>query len=408
MIKRLRRKFIAIATLAVTAVLLLLSVTLNTANFISSNSALNKTLRMISDNSGTIPRLPPDGKPEDRRDGGHFDKETPFSTRYFVIRYTSSGELTDADFEKIAAVSEADADKYLKIAYKRGEGYGFAGEYKYLAVKSGEGYMAVFLDAHRELSSVATTALLSVAATAVCVLLFFVIVVLLSRRAIEPVVKASEKQKQFITDASHELKTPITVIATDIKLLEMENGKNKWIDKIRSQTERLTELVNSLVALSRTDEDNPPFHPANFAISETVDETVDSFADFAAERGLKLNGDIEPDISYFGDEYAVRQLISVLIDNAVKYSSAEGDISVSLKREKKGVVIKTVNECDGISSEQLERLFDRFYRADSSRGQIRGFGIGLSLAKAIAEAHNGSITARSPDGKTVEFTVLLR
>lgn len=408
MIKRLRRKFIKIATLAVTAILLLLSVSLNTANFISSNSALNRTLKMISDNSGTIPHFPPGGKPGDKPGGGNFDKETPFSTRYFVIRYSADGELLSSDFDKIAAVSEADADKYLKIAYKHGEGSGFAGEYKYRVVKTADGYMAVFLDAHRELSSLATTALLSLAATVLCVLLFFIIVVLLSRRAIEPVVIASEKQKQFITDASHELKTPITVIATSIKVLEMETGENKWIYKVRSQTERLTELVNSLVSLSRMDEENPPFHPAQFCISDTVRETAESFEDFAAANGKRLKLDIAPGIAYFGDEYAVRQLISVLADNAVKYSSAGSDIELSLKPGKKGIVIKTVNECGGITREQLDRLFDRFYRADPSRSSARGFGIGLSLARSIAEAHNGSITARSEDGKTVEFTVLLR
>ena len=409
MIKRLRKRFIKIATLAVAAVLFVLALSVNIANFISINSDLNRTLRLITDNRGIIPHNPPEGKPG-TEPNGHFDMETPFSTRYFVLRYNSSGELTGADLDKIAAVTEDDTDSYLAAALKHGAGNGFFGGYKYSVIKTEKDkYMAVFLDAHRELRSAAVTAVLSCGATLVCIALVCIIVVLCSKRAIAPVIKASEQQKQFITDAGHELKTPITVISTSIKLLEMETGENKWIDKVRFQTEKLTELVNSLVALSRMDEEASPLHMAEFDMGAALRETAESFGDFAEANGHRLQIDIPQTLIYCGDEYAVRQLASILLDNAVKYAVSGTDILISAQKAKKGVRVVTQNECEGISKEQLDRLFDRFYRADQSRGgATRGFGIGLSIARSIAEGHNGSIKAESADGKTVVFTAELR
>ena len=235
------------------------------------------------------------------------------------------------------------------------------------------------------------------------------IIVLCSRRAIAPVVQASERQKQFITDASHELKTPITVIATSLKVLEMEVGQQKWIDKAESQTEKLTQLVNALVTLSRMDEETSPLQMADFPVSDALTETAESFRDFAASAGHTLDVRVTPGLHYCGDEYAIRQLVSILLDNAVKYAAPEASIVFSLEKGRHGVVIRTENQCDALDTTALGRLFDRFYRADPARsGETGGFGIGLAIARSIAEGHHGTIRAESPDGCTVIFTAELR
>ena len=261
--------------------------------------------------------------------------------------------------------------------------------------------MAVFLDCYQALRAVKTVLIWSLAADAGCILLVLLLVVLLSRKAIDPVVRSAQQQKQFITDASHELKTPITVIATSLKVLEMETGKQKWIDKALAQTEKLTSLVNALVTLSRMDEEQSPLHMAEFPISETVRETAESFRELAEERGHTLELSIAPDLTYRGDEYAVRQLVSILLDNAVKYALPETPIRLSLERSRRGVVLQTEN-CCGSQPIEVDRLFDRFYRGDPSRGETGGFGIGLSLARGIAEGHRGRIFARQT-GETIRF-----
>ena len=162
--------------------------------------------------------------------------------------------------------------------------------------------------------------------------LVYVMIVLCSRRAIAPVIQASERQKQFITDASHELKTPITVIATSLKVLEMEVGQQKWIDKAENQTEKLTELVNELVMLSRIDEEASPLQMADSPVSDALAETAESFRDFAASAGHTLDVRVTPGLTYCGDEYAIRQLVSILLDNAVKYAAPDTPIVFSLAK----------------------------------------------------------------------------
>lgn len=426
MIKRLRRRFIRIAMLSVTVVMLVLCLIVNAANLVSTNSDLTEMLDMISENQGTIPPSPfpamdkegapdePGSKwdaPDQKPDGGNspFNQETPYSTRYFYLRFDGSGTLTIANLAHIAAVTEDDIDEYIAVALEHGIGYGYYSGYKYRVVKHGEDrYMAVFLDCHQELRTVKIIAVCSLLAVMICVALVYALVVIFSRKAIDPVVRSAEQQKQFITDASHELKTPITVIATSLAVLEMETGKQKWIDKAMAQTERLKELVNALVTLSHMDEETSPLKFERFSISDAVKETAESFEDFSRSMGHELQMAIAPDIVYDGDEYAVRQLVSILLDNAVKHASPGSAILFSLNQSKKGILICVSNECGEIDVKDLDKLFDRFYRTDKSRNAgTSGFGIGLSLARSIVEGHKGSIKARCPMENKIEFVVEL-
>ena len=411
MIKRLRNKFIKMAMISVTSVMLLLCIIINTANFISVDRSLSEVLRTIQSNQGSMPMMPAGGKDAPKGDHfGQFGPEAAYTTRFFVLRYNDAGTILQSDIKNISAVTEDDTEKYLEIAVKNGEGFGYTSGYKYLVSHDGDDkWMVIFVDCYREIHSVTVIAILSLVSVAVCIVLVWIAVLFFSRRAIDPVVKASERQKQFITDASHELKTPITVIATSLKVLEMENGKQKWLDKAVSQTEKLTELVNSLVTLSRMDEESTPLKMSDFNISSSISEVAESFVDFAASKGHMLSIDIEPDIVYHGDEYAVRQLVSILLDNAVKYSIKDSEITFSLARSKKGVTITAENKCGGIDDDDIKKLFDRFYRPDKSRNSATGgFGIGLSIARAIVEGHGGQIHAENADGDVIRFVAELR
>lgn len=425
MIKRLRNRFIRIATLSVAAVMLLLTVILNAANYISTDADQRQTLTLIAENRGTIPITQPDmpdgtQEPPDMPDGitpqpdrsdpgrrgGPFTAETPFATRFFVLRFQDDGALVQADLTKIASVTEDDTAVYLNAAVKKGTGYGYCGSYRFYVTDTDDGqHLAIFLDCYQSLRAVRTVLVWSLAADALCTLLVLGLVVLLSRRAIDPVVRSAEQQKQFITDASHELKTPITVIATSLKVLEMEVGRQKWIDKARGQTEKLTSLVNSLVTLSRMDEEESPLKKEPFPISDAVWETAESFTELAASAGHPLTVQVTEGLVCCGDEYAVRQLTSILLDNAVKYAAPDSPITLTLEKSRRGVVLRTTNRCEDAAHIDTAKLFDRFYRADPSR-TAGGFGIGLSIARSIAEGHRGSISA-AVDGDTITFTAEL-
>ena len=393
MIKKLRSRFIRIAMLSVTAVMLLLTIILNTANYISTDSDLKQTLSLIYENKGTIPhsrfQLPDSA-----------DAPTPPEND------DGSGDIAPALPDDADDTQTPQAPPDDKIAH--GEGYGYLGSYRFFVAQTDDGgNIAIFLDSYQELRSMRTVLVWSLVADAACILLVFLLVVLLSRRAIDPVVRSAEQQKQFITDASHELKTPITVIATSLKVLEMETGRQKWIDKAMAQTEKLTSLVNSLVTLSRMDEEDSPLKTEDFPVSDAVSETAESSRELAESKGHVLTLAIAPGLTYRGDEYAVRQLVSILLDNAVKYAAEGSGISVSLEKARHGVVLRTSNGCAGQDGLDTGKLFDRFYRADQSRSSGSGFGIGLSIARSIAEGHHGSIRAQF-DGERIEFVAELR
>lgn len=428
MVTKLKKKFIRIAMISVSVVLVLFGVIINVANYISVDTQLDRILSVISENKGRIPdnigfkpsdnkedESAPDGsRPPEINDSGsspfgRFPRETAYSTRYFTLYYDASGTLDRADLENIASVSNSDVSEYLTAVNKKNSPSGYINGFKFRVTETSENKrMAVFLDCQNELRSLKSIALLSFISMAVCIIGVYITVRIFAGRAVDPVVQSTLRQKQFITDASHELKTPITVIGTSLSVLEMETGKQKWIDKARAQTEKLTRLVNSLVSLSRMDEETPRLKREDFDISAAAEETADSFRDFAKSEGHELIFSCEKNIIYNGDEYSVRQLISILLDNAVKYSSESSDITLSVKKTKRSVVITQANKCEPIDDGELGKLFDRFYRADKSRSSGNGFGIGLSMAKCIAEAHKGSIKAAAPTPGSIEFTVILK
>ena len=216
-----------------------------------------------------------------------------------------------------------------------------------------------------------------------------------------------ENQKRFITDASHELKTPITSIAASTDILELECGESEWTRNIHAQTRRMSKLVGELVALSRLDEAGAVLNREKFSLTEAAWEIVETVQPQAKAAGRSMSVDIQDDLVYTGDKAQIQKMMSVLLDNAVRYSDENGKIEFSVYREKK-IYIHVKNSCRFTSPPDLDRLFDRFYRPDASRNsQTGGTGIGLSLAKAVAEKHGGSITAKCPDEDTILFEAVL-
>ena len=320
----------------------------------------------------------------------------------------ASGNVITEDTGKIAAVDTAAALEYAQSVLKSSRQRGFVGDYRYHKQTTSMGIRVIFLDCGRSLSTLRSFLLTSCGISLLGLLAVLCLILLLSRRIIKPVSESYEKQRRFITDAGHEIKTPLAIIDADVDVLEMDLGTNEWLQVIQKQTSRLAELTNSLICLSRMDEDQNQFQMIDFPVSDVVGETAQSFQTLAKTQNKTFTTRIQPMLSLHGDERAIRQLLSILLDNALKYCGAEGTVSLSLERQARTIRLCVFNSADSISQENLEHMFDRFYRADPSRNSnTGGYGIGLSIAEAIVTAHKGKIAASSQDGRSLLITVTL-
>ena len=410
MIKRLRKKFIILTSCSVLAVLVIIVGIINIVSYVNAVESADRIVALLIDGGGSFGSDRPDN-------GNHWDgesgfkperpmsPETPFETRFFIVELDGNGEVTAVNTDKIAAVDGAQAGEYAVSLYKKNGRSGFYGNYRYGTAEKENGTMYVFVDCTKELASFDNFLLVSLAVGASAFVAIFALVFFISGKVTKPIAESYAKQKRFITDASHELKTPLTVIGADAEVLEMQGTANEWTESIKEQVKRLTSLTEKLVFLARMDEE-PTLKATDFSLSDAVEETVKPFIAVALSKGLTLEEDIQKNMSYCGDEALLRQLVSLLVDNALKYSDENGKITVRL-RSAGGKIQFTVSNPAKELNGDLSVLFERFYRNDKSRNsETGGHGVGLSLAKAIVEAHKGKITANA-ENATVTFTVTL-
>ncbi len=405
MIQKLRFKFVA---LSMTLLFILLAVIMAIVDLINYGAVVTYSDTMIdllADNRGAFPGA---DKLDDLGRGRHVSKELPYETRYFTVRLDTEGEVVYADTGKIAAVDTETAIYYAKTVLT-GEQSGFLDDYRYAVRGDETGSLVIFLDCGRKLDDFYSFMWTNIWINLTGFAVIFVLIVILSKRVMRPFAENYEKQRLFITDAGHELKTPLTIIDADVAVLEAECGEdNEWLQDIQKQAERLTDMTNALVFLSRMEEADNHLQMVDFPISDVVAETAQSFQTLAMTQGKTLELNIQPMLSFYGDTKAFHQLTSILLDNAVKYSGEEGRISLSLYRRGNALRLEVQNTSAPIPPEQLAHLFDRFYRTDKSRNtETGGFGIGLSVARAIVLAHKGTIKASMPDPSSLLISVSL-
>lgn len=395
MIAGLQKKFILISaasTLAVFSIIFLVLV-------LFSWDQMEKTMDTLTDaivsNDGVFPDFEPDDHrgPSQRLPYGEIiTEETQFSTRFFTVWLDGEKQILRINMDSVSSISRDDVKEYLQKALKEGRERGWVSDYRYRILETGQGATVVFVNG--SMNWAVTTRLLVTAFLVLLgsALLILLLTVLLSKRVVRPVAESYEKQKQFITDANHELKTPLTLILSNLDIVEAELGQNEWLDDIRSEGERMGLMINQLVALSRMDESQTHMVRAAFDLSAAVEDTVSEFRPLAAEREKKLQTSIEPGIRYEGDEGLIRRLASILLDNAVKYCDEGGEIRVEVCQHRHPVMI-VENTYAQVGQLELDRLFDRFYRADKARTFSGSFGVGLSIAQSIVRSHRGSIHA---------------
>ncbi|MBQ9369768.1 MAG: HAMP domain-containing histidine kinase [Clostridia bacterium] len=406
MIKKLRKKFILIALGVVAAVILAIVVGIDVANYVNMTRDADEIIAGLE--TGDVRRPPDVFFPEDfviesekQGDFKGLPRETAFSARYFTVETDAEGNVRHYDLGSIAYVRSDDLAEFVAEADSDS---GFVGDYRYKRTATADGYAYIFLDCEKEIEAVRDFILSSAIVTVVGLLIIAALIVLLSKKALRPVEESYEKQKRFITDAGHELKTPLTVISANAELLELEVGENEWIESIKGQVKKLGKLTKDLVFLSRMDEGSDNFPTAAFSLKNALEDVVDGLKEAALVAGRSFIVDAE-DVTVTANEEMIRRAIGLILDNAVKYSESER-IEVSLRKEGKYAVLEERNAASLEKGEHPE-LFERFYRPDTSRtAATGGHGIGLSVVRSIVEAHRGSATCTS-DGGAVVFKIML-
>lgn len=412
MIYKLRKKLIIITAASVAAVFAVIFGVVYTVNTMRLNQTMDMLTDIISVNDGRFPSFDRSDSEIPKTDGEKqlfpFTPDTPFSTRFFTVWANENNEIIQANTENISSVTKSQAIEYAEKILNESKERGWIADFRYKVSETEYGHSVVFVNAEVNRGT-SFTLLYAVLFTMIGS--FFVIlllIVLLSKKAVKPIAEGYEKQKQFVTDANHELKTPLTLILSNVDIVESEVGKNEWLDDIRSEGERMGELIRRLGTLSRMDEDTADLNADEFDLSNAALDVTSEFENLAAAKGKQIICAVTPSIFYKGDEELIRKLFSILLDNAIKYANGDCRIAFAVKAKGKHPVITVENGYENVDSLELDRLFDRFYRSDKSRAYTGSFGIGLSIAKSIVERHKGEITVYKKDASHIGFRVLLK
>ena len=411
MTKALQRRFVRTAMAAITILLAILLSTVNIANIIIVNQQAEKVMSVLTAGRGSYDpsshRQPKDAE----RQFPFFRRPTPddmMGARYFYVRFDSAGNILRTNLKHIYAVTDEQARQIAQELYG-GEPSGQYEQFQYQTIPLPEdkGQLVLFLDTSTQQESIVTVLLISLGVGLLCWTAMLLLVTLLSRQAIAPIAENMEKQEQFVTNAGHEIKTPLSIILANTDALELHNGESKWSKNIRAQAIRLNELMKNLLTLARTDEDGTTLPVSEFSMDLLVQEALDIHRTLAQAKKLDVHTEIQPSVTLKGNRDSIMQLVSVLLDNACKYTPDQGTISLRLCTEGNKVYLQVKNTCTEPPEKDLEKLFDRFYRGDAARTQSTGgYGIGLSAARAITQTHGGTITADyNKVEQVISFTV---
>ena len=328
---------------------------------------------------------------------------------FFTVQINNRGELTTAGGGYFDLTDREYLQKIADLVLRADRESGELKEYdlRYLKVASPVGISVVFADTATEVATMRSLVYSSLVIFLVAMLVFLGISILLSRWAIKPVAKAWEQQRQFVADASHELKTPLAVIMANAELMQNEeipaNDKKRFSENVLSMSYQMRSLVENMLEMARVDNGTVKMNFSPLDMSELISDAVLSFRLLYEEKGMDLRCAISEGISVFGSEPHLYQLMDVLLDNALKYSAPAGMVSVELVNSGRNCILSVASPGEPICKEDLKNIFKRFYRADKARAMNGSYGLGLSIAESVVQAHKGKIWAESKDGYNIFY-----
>lgn len=406
MMKKLKRRFIIFTMMAVTGLLVFIVLAINGMNWVMLERQSDSVLATLVDADGAFHKMdfnhpPPFALP--------LNMDRMRSSRFFIVQSDVNGNIMDVNTEQISSINNETAKDYALMVWKSGKESGRVDGYKFAVKQIGMSRFTFFMDISEQRENFYMVLFTSGVIAVLCWLILLGIAVLLSGKVVRPVLAGMEKQKQFITNAGHEMKTPLAIIQSNNDTMVLIHGENKYNVHIRNQTKRLNMLISNLLMLAKLDEEIPlPTETVN--ISEVTNELLPAYQDAAQSRRLIFSVQIEPEIIIQTNKGNFQQMLTLLLDNAVKYTPENGMIYVTLKKHGRHIQIIEENTCDPSHAADPERLFERFYRGDSARTQSKdsfGYGIGLSAARAVCENFGGKLTAEYRSDDRIRFTATL-
>ena len=410
--KKLRLKMIGIVFASVVAAFMVMTIILVMCFGAYRNRQADQITAMISENNGTVPQLK-DYKQQQKnsqafeRYFNNYNEDSSYRTRFFRIFLDEDKKVTNVNMDHIAAVDEKKAVRMTKIAMLRRGKVGLVGSYRYRKeYKDGQVRSIIFLDCKENQSFYHLAVTITITVSTLLTCLITVIFAIASKRAVRPFEINSNRQKQFITDASHELKTPLAIISANAEVLQYKGDGNEWTQNIIDQTKHMGKLINQLLVLAKLDEVQEKSEKQEADLKLLLEETIEPFEEVATQKKVTLKLHLEEGVTIRVNCEQIAQLVSILTENAAKYVNDGGKIVWRLTKTQHGAVLVVKNTTEK-ELPDTKRMFDRFYRSDSSRSsKTGGQGIGLSIAKKIVDSHKGSITAKAGDGM-VTFRVSL-
>lgn len=410
--KKLRLKMIGIVFASVVAAFMVMTIILVMCFGAYRNRQADQITAMISENNGTVPQLK-DYKQQQKnsqafeRYFNNYNEDSSYRTRFFRVFLDEDKKVTNVNMDHIAAVDEKKAVRMTKMAMLRRGKVGLVGSYRYRKeYKDGQVRSIIFLDCKENQSFYHLAVTITITVSTLLTCLITVIFAIASKRAVRPFEINSNRQKQFITDASHELKTPLAIISANAEVLQYKGDGNEWTQNIIDQTKHMGKLINQLLVLAKLDEVQEKSEKQEADLKLLLEETIEPFEEVATQKKVTLKLHLEEGVTIRVNREQIAQLVSILTENAAKYVNDGGKIVWRLTKIQHGAVLVVKNTTEK-ELPDTKRMFDRFYRSDSSRSsKTGGQGIGLSIAKKIVDSHKGSITAKAGDGM-VTFRVSL-
>ena len=411
MIEKLRKKFMLVMMASVFVVLLLVLGTLNVTNILHTNERADDILSVLAENGGNFPQetvpedrpVPANGKP-----GQSVTAETPYETRFFKVVANEQRQVIQIDTTRIQSVDSEEGREYAESILSSDKTKGYVDDFRYRVVEQDDdSYLLLFMDSQRELQTVRTFLWNSFLIGSVSLILIFLLVFYFSKRIVRPAQESMDKQKQFITDAGHEIKTPLAIISANNEVQEMLNGQSEWTESTGKQIQRLNGLMENMLQLAQMEEPSYQQKIESLNLSQVLQEVCEPYVSIGEQKNVAVVLDIQPDVFMQADVLAINKLCSILMDNANKYVQDLGTIHVQLSADKHKAKLRVANTTQKMPRD-FDQLFDRFYREDQSREQnTGGYGIGLSMASVIVEKNNGQIKASQLDDHTIAFDVIL-